>query len=81
MTRARAQAEPMRCAECERDVSPGTLAFATRVVVPTKTGPSVVLCSSCGDPAKPFGRRWTLMNDRDALASVAGSVLPKTGTP
>jgi hypothetical protein len=71
----------MTCAECGRDVSPGTLAFATRVVVPTKAGRSVVLCGSCGDPAKPFGRRWALMADPNALASVAASVLPKTGPP
>jgi hypothetical protein len=71
----------MQCAECGRDVSPGTLAFSTRVVVPTKAGPSVVLCGSCGDPAKPFGRRWAIMDDPNALASVAGSVLPRTGTP
>jgi hypothetical protein len=70
----------MKCAECGRDVSPGKLAFATRVVVPTSAGPRVVLCGSCGDPGKPFGRRWALMADREALASVAASVLPQSGS-
>jgi hypothetical protein len=61
----------MKCAECGRPVGPGTREFSTRVVIRTIVGPSVVLCGSCAEPAKPFARRWALMQDRDALAAVS----------
>lgn len=68
-----------RCAECGADIGPGTLAFTTRVVVPTRAGLGVLLCGSCGDPAKPIGRRWAIMEDPGALSSVSTTVMPRTG--
>jgi hypothetical protein len=38
-----------------------------------------VLCGSCGDPAKPFGRRWAIMDDPGSLAAVSTAVTPRTG--
>jgi hypothetical protein len=69
----------MQCAECGRDVGPGTRQFGTRVLVATKAGPTVVLCGSCGDPAKPFGRRWAIMEDPGSLAAVSTAVTPRDG--
>jgi hypothetical protein len=68
----------MICAECGHGLSPGTSGFATRVIVPTRAGIGVILCGSCGDPGKPIGRRWELITDPEALASVGAALAPKT---
>ena len=69
----------MQCAECGREVGPGTVEFATRVLVRTKAGPRVVLCGSCSDPAKPFGRKWAILEDPGALPGLSTTVTPRTG--
>jgi hypothetical protein len=69
----------MRCAECDRDIGPGTREFAVRVLVPTTTGLTVMLCGSCGDVGEPIQRKWALMDDPGALAAVGTAATPKTG--
>lgn len=64
------------CVECDRAVGPGTRAFTTRVVVPTKAGIDVVLCGSCADPGKPIARRWAAMETEEGLASMSTTVRP-----
>lgn len=64
------------CSECGRAVGPGTRAFTTRVMVPTKAGVEVLLCGSCADPGKPIIRRWAAMETKEGLASMSTTVRP-----
>jgi hypothetical protein len=64
----------MQCAECGRDIGPGTRQFGLRVPVLTKAGITIMLCGSCGEPGKPILRRWAAIETEESLAALSTTV-------